>query len=243
MIVWTDQHNAGPKGDGMKTSLIILTLMTSLSCRTTHFKGGMATTDAPKGDKVPTEGPTVELPVTSETSVLQGTAKEQPLEVETPMILTLSVSKLKHDALDKNCLSITVDGQRHAIACNKDFMEIPPKVIALTRGSACRALLMTMDSFKPVDQAVCIQKIQANRQNHVCDYQKEAFRSSAVPDPLRFKATVVEGSSEAVRKLDIAFEDGQDADYNDYVFSISAGEGTYLVNRDGGVEYCLSRVP
>lgn len=226
----------------MKISLVILTL-TSLSCKTTHFTGGMATTDAPKADAVPTETPDLELPVTSETSVLQGPAKEQPLAVETPLVLTLSVSKLKHDALEKNCLSLTVDGQRHAIACNKDFMEVPPKVIALARGSACRTVGITMESFKPVDQADCIQKIQANRQQHSCDYQKEAYRSSVMPDPLHFKATGADGAQEAVAKLDIAFEDGQDADYNDYVFSIQAGAGSYIANRDRGVEYCFRSMP
>lgn len=227
----------------MKTSLMILALMTSLSCRTTHFKGGMATTEAPKAETVPTERPTLELPVTSETSVLQGPAEEQPGADEKPILLTLNVTRLKHDALDKNCLSITVDGQRYAIACNKGFAEIPSKIIPLTRDTACHAVGITFESFKPVDQADCIQKIQANRQQHVCDYQKEAFRSSIMPDPLHFKTTVVDGNPEAIRKLDIAFEDGQDADYNDYVFSIIASEGSYLVHRDRGLDYCFGSVP
>lgn len=223
----------------MKTVLTIMALIGLASCKTSHFKGSMAVTEVPSTAAVPGQAPDIMLPVETETSVLQGHDKEPLTKTDPPRILTLSVSKLKHDSLYKNCLSVLVDGQSHAIACNKDFTAVPPKVIALPNSRSCQAIGILLESVRPVDQNDCIQKIQANRQQHSCEYQKEAFRTSRVPDPLRFKTTVTQLENDLVKRLEIAFEDSQDADYNDYTFSITADEGSYLVNRDKGLEYCF----
>ncbi len=225
----------------MKTSLAMTLLLSLLSCKTSQFKGGMAMTEAPmaKAEPEPIPTPDIIIPVETENSVLQTPAQNPPAKVETPRILTLSVSKLKHDSLYKNCLSVTVEGKNYAIACNKDFAAIPPRVITVSNSRSCHMLGITVESFKPADQADCIQRIQANRQQHNCEYLKEAFRVTRMPDALRLKATTIQQDGDKIHKLELAFEDSQDADFNDYTFSITAGEGSYLVNGEKGVEYCL----
>ncbi len=225
----------------MKTSLAMTLMLSLLSCKTSQFKGGMAIAEAPlaKAEPEPSPTPEITIPVETENSVLQTPAQNPPAKVEPPRILTLAVSKLKHDSLYKNCLSVTVEGQNYAVACNKDFAVIPPKVITISSSRSCHMVGITLESFKPVDQTDCIRKIQANPQQHSCDYLKEPFRVTRLPDPLRLKATTIQQEGDTIRKLELAFEDSQDADFNDYTFSITAGDGSYLVNGEKGIEYCF----
>lgn len=137
-------------------------------------------------------------------------------------VLNLIVTNLKHDALYKNCLEISINDESYEmVACNKDFDKENQRVYTRSfSGDQCVELKFRISTFEPVNKQTCISAIQANRQNHSCDYNSTPMRRSELGDnsEQRFEINQADGSSEKI--LDIGYEDSNDRDWNDLVFRL-----------------------
>lgn len=177
----------------MKLSQLILACLVLVSCQGSRFKGEKRFDDSPAVAPSPEDEPQKLTPVTREDDEIGDlpptdskkpeNPKKDPVQSPPPAtrVLTLTVMKLKHDALFKNCLTIVVLGKSYRITCNKDFAQTQPTLITLPNNVTCVPLQIRMETFQPTDTDDCIEKIQANRDQHQCDYQSTPYRTATYP--------------------------------------------------------------
>ena len=246
----------------MKKLLLLATVASAtsmMSCKSKHLRGDSNTAPGLTRKSGPTDplkkGQTLpdDLPITDSTeTVIPGGNKTKSPEQNTntdpksptgkSRIFTFLITKLKTDALYKNCLTLQLDGKSYTLACNKDFTVQVPKQFELAAANSCYKLNFTIASYKPVDEPDCIKRIQANREFHTCEYNSVPFQSSVLGQSPRFRVLSKDTTgniAQSVKDLDISFEDRADGDFNDYAYALTVNSGGILKYSEAqGAEYC-----